>query len=118
MAGEFSPTPLPQNTIPITGTGASSPTTVYTVYKATSRIRLSEITVSNIHATVSEQVWVGVRLLSGTGTSDWEPLIAPILAAGEVYLWEGSVWLSAGDEVVGYGSAGSLVNVTLSVGAE
>ena len=117
MVGDLTPTPVPQGTVPITGTGPSAPTTVYTVYKATQRVRLTEITAANIHASTSEQVHVGVRLESGSGTSDWEPLIAPILAAGEVYRWEGSVYMGAGDEVVGYGAAGSLVNITIGTEA-
>lgn len=116
MVDPIQPSPLPQFTIPLTATAAASPTTVYTVYKAIKRVMIAKITLSNVDTTTAEQVWVGARLESGTGTSDWEPLIAPILAAGEVFEWEGELYLSAGDEIVGYGAAGALVNATIEVG--
>lgn len=107
------PVPFPQQTTTIASTSASTPTEVYTVYKATQRVYWTGLTLSNTqtHGT-TEQVWIGIRYQDSTGTSDWDPIFSVYLDGGEVFAWEGRILISAGDEIVAYGSTGSYVVCT------
>lgn len=116
MANPTSPVPIPQQSARVTGTTPGVVTTVYAVFKATNRVKLLGITATNIETPgTMEQVWIGIRYLDSTGTSDWEPLVAPYLNGGDVFCWSGFLWLSSGDEVVAYGASGDRVNVMVEV---
>lgn len=105
------PVTVPSTTVVVASTSDSTPTSIWTVYKAEMRQDLVGLTYANISAATSTQFWVGVRRQGDTG-STWTAILGPTIDGGAWDRWAGRVSMSAGDEIVAYADDADIIALT------